>query len=227
MFKRILVMVASIVSIYAACVLITAINKSAPTVPPAYTEVTTTEWSGGTTHVIYFSSSIEAPEYYSTLLLQLTQAAVGDKFIFHLAGNGGDAATILAFYNAINSTVADTVAVVDGPVYSAHAYLSVLTKQTIVNSGTIFMFHRGSIFGQEQVVCKEYKGRLDRKQDAYKKCLDFIESWTVMENRLLPQMLGKYLTTNELQRILEGHDVYVQGDEMKRRVGETHDSNSA
>lgn len=166
---------------------------------------------------VRLGTSITKPENFKDVLSLLSQAKSGDTIIFYLIGYGGQVDTTTQLLYAIRTTKATTVAIVQGSVYSAHAYIAVSMNKMIINPLATFMFHRSSAYGRESV-CDEKKGTIDRKQDAYKKCMDYLNTMLEQDKNEVILTLGPFLTKVELQAILDGHDVYVQGYEMQKRL---------
>ncbi len=92
---------------------------------------------------IYLTTLIIFPEAYHELMKKLDTAKVGDRVNIHLAGDGGDTIATIALYNSLKRTRAHITMIVEGDVYSAHAFLSLMGDDLKVGKGVIFMFHHG------------------------------------------------------------------------------------
>ena len=167
---------------------------------------------------IRLGTKITKPEDYRDVLHLLTTASKEDKIYFYLIGQGGQVWTLMQLANSIQNSKAQTVAVVEGDVYSAHAFLAFTMKKIVIRDNVVFMFHASSAYGNAKNYCAKNKGKLDRTRDAYKKCLDFFDVHLRQSNAFIGRIMRQYLTNDELFRVLTGYDVYVTGEEFKKRM---------
>lgn len=166
---------------------------------------------------VRLTSGIGNAEQYQEILQLLSDASASDTVVFYLAGNGGQTASEIQLINAIKYTKAHTIAIVEGSVYSAHADLAISTKEVIVRDYLVFMFHRSSAYGQEGN-CAKHKGKKDRKQDLEAKCHQYYAEANRQDEEFAHKHYAKYLTQEEIKRVLDGHDVFITSDQMKQRI---------
>lgn len=173
---------------------------------------------------VRLSNSIEEPDHYIKLFTLLTSLDGNDIVYLHLAGNGGSAATAIQFVNILHKTPARTVAIVEGSVYSAHAYIAMAAKHLVTEPTTLFLFHRSSLYGQEEEVCSAEDGATDRTQDAGAKCRAFVQEVLKQDAAFVVRELSGFLTQSEIQGILNGDDLTITGDEIMKRLVANGDS---
>lgn len=179
--------------------------------------------TNGKTTDIYLTSRINAPDNYLRIFQLLQEAKKGDIINFYLAGNGGYVTTANRLLVLIKSSNAQVNAIVYGPVYSAHAVLATnMHTMKLKNRHIFFMFHRMAA-GNEALLlptlCKRIpESRKDRGISARQKCLEFAEKFEHYGNVLVYNTLHKVLTAKQLKAYESGHDVLVDGIEVKRRL---------
>ena len=167
---------------------------------------------------VRMTTAVGDPEKYRDFLHILATAKKGDTIYMYLIGNGGQVRTLVQITNAIKSTKGKVIAVVQGSVYSAHAALATAAHGTRIGDSVLFLFHRSSLYGQEEARCKKFVNKKDRKQDMFSKCINFVQMHLKKDEQFIRTGYGKYLTQAELRAVLEGYDVIITGEEMNRRL---------
>ena len=167
---------------------------------------------------VRLTTSISKQEDYQEILQLLSDAKHGDQITFYLAGNGGSVDTTIQLYNAIKNTNAHVTMVLEGSVYSAHAYIALMGQELIVGDYIIFMLHRSSGYGHAQETCAQNKGQTDRTQDLEKKCMEYQKAFAYQDESIVRGLLSKILTPAEIKKVLEGFDVLLTGAEVKSRL---------
>lgn len=166
---------------------------------------------------IWLSNSIDDVEKYSTLLQFIASAERGDVLRIYLAGNGGLVNTYKIIANTIKQSKATSVAIVVGNVYSAHAFLALSMDNIIIGDNVVFLFHRSSLYGMGDMVCRRQTG-LDRTVSKEKKCVQFISKLLESDKQFVSNILAKVLTRDEILDILKGEDLILSGETMKKRL---------
>lgn len=178
---------------------------------------------------VFFSSSIEEMSNYISLAKLLETAPKDSVINLHLAGNGGSTDTVLYLGNAVKLSKATVNTIVDGPVYSAHAYLALLGDKITLGPNVFLMFHSPAVavkgpsgnyfYISLDEMCKLVDEKdLDRGKSSRQKC--------VVGNTFYKQAITKYLTDfgrgyiseEEMKNIVDGDDVYIAGSVMQERV---------
>lgn len=168
---------------------------------------------------IRLTTSINNRENYREVMQLLATAKSGDVIYFYLAGNGGRIDAETQLYNEIQRSKAKIVMVVTGDVYSAHANLSLMGDELQVGDYVLFMFHRSSAYGLVDSYCEaKFKDKKDRTQDAVAKCKQFLNEHLKVDKRIVTEIMSRILNPDEIKRVLAGHDVYLTGEEIKKRL---------
>lgn len=167
---------------------------------------------------IYLGDTIGSAQSYIEVAQVLDTADKEDTITFHLQGYGGyvDGATFL--YSHMKSTDATVITSVEGPVYSAHAFLGVAGDRIKVQDTALFMFHRGSLYNQEKSLCYASAGTKDRRKDAYQKCVDYLHSSSDHVVKLFSRTVKNALTTDQWNAVLDGDDVYLTAEEVRENL---------
>jgi hypothetical protein len=157
-------------------------------------------------------SEIKTADAYTALITALQNAREGDVINIHLAGYGGDGGTMMVLISAIKASNATTVAIVEAPVYSAHAYLALSCNKLVMRPHTTLMLHNAST---NDLDCDAFKGLKDRGHDESVKCRQLQQAVNYMGDGLLKEF--KLLTDEERQMISDGYDLYLTADEINFR----------
>jgi len=173
---------------------------------------------------VVLSNTLGNSEKYQKIGAAIKSLPSDWKVNIDLTGNGGSIDTVIYFYNIIEDSAAEITTNVVGPVYSAHAMLAMLGKTVHFGADTFLMIHQPAIYdpakGEYQVLevaCKLSKGT-DRGQSLTEKCLQNMYYNSLMFNKMFDKKIKPYMTSRELDRYYKGYDVYINGDEMTRRM---------
>jgi ATP-dependent protease ClpP protease subunit len=156
---------------------------------------------------IYFGETIssELLEYAACLHL-LSTATSKTKITFHVSGFGGSTDTGIKLINKINTSKAQITAIIDGPVYSMH---SMLASNFLLNYSNIkimpdvyFMFH---------VMSMGHHGTISE----LKRSAEFYHQYDMSVNKKYAE---PFLTKEETTRLIDGQDVFIMGNIIKRRL---------
>lgn len=170
---------------------------------------------------VILGENIRKVHKYSELITLLGEASKFDTFNIYLVGNGGYVRAALTLHYAIRNSPGMTTTVTVGDVYSAHAMLAVSGKRVVVqNPRAIFMFHRSSGYSQEnpEQYCQErFAGQKDRRQSMVAKCIDYMNAYAKQDRRATKLIYKDALTKKQIERVLAGHDVFVNATEIMSR----------
>jgi len=166
-----------------------------------------------TKYDIRLSDEIQAPQDYFDIghIIQ-DQAKSGDKITFHLAGYGGQVQGLNYLYSVIKDSKAPIEMRVEAPVYSAHAYLALMGSSLHVSQSAFLMFHYSSVINLD---CSNEKGE-DRGVSNVEHCETYKAEGIKEAERMLNT--AYLLTPQEKDQIRQGHDVYLDADEVKERT---------
>jgi len=170
---------------------------------------------------IRLTTTISAPENYQDIFRTIRSA---DVVYIHLVGNGGQVQTAKQFYNVIKSTKAKVITVVEGDVYSAHAFITMMGDEIIIGDNVTMLIHTSSILGAYKKYCssnninEDGTHKLDRGQSAYDKCIDFYSKGLAQTERLIFTLFSRVLTMKEYKQVIAGHDIILTGEEVRKRL---------
>lgn len=178
---------------------------------------------------VYLASDIVDQGKYNQLYYLIESAPANGVIYMHLQGNGGHMSTVMRLRGVYGISRAKIVSVVEGPVYSAHAFIAMLSNKLIIMPNTLFLFHmpayqrfddRGRPIGgplMYKVYCNTMRGT-DRGVNARLKCLQDSAQENNMYLNLFRETVFPYLTPNEINRMLKGEDIMINGSEMAKRL---------
>lgn len=166
---------------------------------------------------IYLTDEIKGPDYYIEQYKVLAKAKATDVVYIHLAGPGGQGDGLVYLINAIKSSKAKVVSVVDGNIASADAVLAIVNKDYIINGDVQVLFHSISTTGMTEEICRNQSGS-DRGLSTYSKCIEDLPKMTDFYNSVINKYVLPLLTTRERTDYLNGHDIIIDGKELKKRL---------
>lgn len=190
-----------------------------------------------TLNTIYytFPKEIKDVKEFKTLIQLLRRAPKGYVLDMNISGVGGKVDITQDILYALKHTKAHIIMNVTGDVSSAHAFIAVSGHELKVNEYSTFMYHTSSIKGMS----KRYSRRnlryiLTGKGSIFTRLIEWVlDSGTDRgipisikmkndEKASLKDTIDlitsfKVLTKKELVLIDEGHDVYIEAEEIKKR----------
>ena len=167
---------------------------------------------------VYLGTNIGSPDLYTELDKLLTNSRKGDRVYIHLAGNGGRGSGLVYILNAMNSSKATVISVVEGPVLSAHAVLAFGGDEIVIDDNVYFLFHAISARNMIGKICMVRFGQMDRGLSAYEKCLQTMPKLVDFYDNAILGYIGKVMTKKENEEYLAGHDIIITGKDMKKRL---------
>ncbi len=150
----------------------------------------------------YLSGEIGAPIQYTDLLYTLRTASEVDIIYLHLNTPGGNFDTGLQIINNIAASPARVTTVLEARAYSMGALIFLSGDELIVHDTCQLMFHN-------------YSSALIGKGNEQQAQVLAISKWfeKVMRNVCKP-----FLIDEEVERILRGEDIWMDSDEIRRRL---------
>ncbi len=153
-------------------------------------------------YTVYFTEDIVHTDEYFSFLEILAKAKPDDKVNILLSGFGGYSDTGVKLINHIRKCEAEVSIKIDAPVYSMHAILAFATKYPLIEDHVFFMFHDASTF------------HVGKNSEAVQSSVHY-KHYSI---NLLKDICGHVLTDKEILDITEGKDLYLNGDEVKKRL---------
>ena len=150
----------------------------------------------------YLSDEIGPPLAYTDLLNTLRTAGENDMILLHLNTPGGNFDTGLQIINNISASKAHVITVLEARAYSMGAMIFLAGHELIVHDNCQLMFHNysSSIIG---------KGNEQHAQ------VLAIGKWF---EKTMSRICHPFLTREEIDSILRGEDIWMDSDEIRRRL---------
>ena len=150
----------------------------------------------------YLCGDILEPQYYTELFYTLRTASDTDLITLHLNSSGGDFNTGLQIINNILASEARVATILEARAFSMAALIFLCGDKLIVHDNCQLMFHI-------------YSGSFAGKGNEQQAEIIAVSNWfeKVMERICMP-----FLTENEIGKILKGSDVWMDSDEIRRRL---------
>jgi ATP-dependent protease ClpP protease subunit len=153
-------------------------------------------------HEFYLSGEIESPEEYIQWFDTIRHAGENDLIKIYINSPGGHVATAIQFMRVLRETQASIVMSVEGECASAATMIFLCGENFEVSEHSIFMFHT-------------YSGGTIGKGGEMWDQLQHEKTWS---ERLLRDVYKDFLTEREIKSILENRDIWMDGDEVIKRL---------
>lgn len=153
-------------------------------------------------HDLYLTEEIKSNEEYTEWFELVRNASPNDVIKIHINCYGGDLFTAIQFNRVIQECPATIVASVEGACMSAATIIFMASNSFEVSDHSMFMFHNySSILGGKG---GEMYDRLLHER-----------AWS---EKMLNDFYKDFLTVKEINSILEGKDIWMDGDEVVKRL---------
>lgn len=153
-------------------------------------------------HRVYISDDLDAPAEYIELIDLLRSAAAHDTFTIYLNTAGGQVDTGLQLINAIRDSAAEVTMVLDTRAYSMGAFMFLAGDIQVVPDHAQLMLHHysGGLLGKGNEQLAEVKATSRNFEKLFRSiCLPF-------------------LTPDEITHIMNGQDLWLDAEEIRRRL---------
>jgi ATP-dependent protease ClpP protease subunit len=150
----------------------------------------------------YLSSVIEQPEQYVDMVHRIQVAGPDDIIYIHLNTPGGHLDTGVQIINAMQSTQAHVTVSIEANCHSLGTLIFLAADEFIVHDNCLMMIHNfsGGTFG---------KGNEQQSQ---------LEAQIKWFNTLAKKLYVPFLSEAEFDRIVRGEDIWLQSDEIRKRL---------
>lgn len=150
----------------------------------------------------YLSSTIEDPIKYVGMIHKLHVAEPSEIIIIHLNTPGGNLDSGVQICNAIKASAAHVICSLEGCAYSLGSLIFLAADECQVHDNAIMMIHNysGGVGGKGNEQAQQLKAELKW----FKK---------LAEDYYLP-----FVTEKELTDILRGSDLWLQADQIRKRL---------
>lgn len=150
----------------------------------------------------YLCGEIREPQYYTELFYTLRSASETDLVYIHINSSGGDFNTGLQIINNIFSSNARVVTILEARAYSMAALIFLSGDELIVHDNCQLMFHI-------------YSGIFAGKGNEQQAEVTAVGNWF---EKVMSRLCSPFLTETEIANILKGSDVWMDSDEIRRRL---------
>jgi ATP-dependent protease ClpP protease subunit len=153
-------------------------------------------------HHFYLTGEVGEPELYIDMVHAIRMAGSEEAVVIHLNTNGGNLATGVQLVNAIEASQAHVICIVEGECHSLGTLIFLAADEFMVHDHCMMMFHNfsGGVFG---------KGHEQMSQ------LQATQEWF---STLARKLYIPFMTEEEFQKILDGQDMWIQSDEIRKRL---------
>lgn len=153
-------------------------------------------------HEFYLCGDIESAEEYIDWFDTIRSASSNDVIKIYINSHGGDLFTAIQFMRVLAETEGNVVISVEGACFSAATLVFLCAETFEVSEHSMFMFHNYS----SSAVGKGGE-MFDR--------LIYEREWS---EKLFKQSYQDFLTDKEIQTMLEGKDIWMDGDAVLTRL---------
>lgn len=150
----------------------------------------------------YIIDEIEEPEKYINLIQTLKTAEAHDSVFIYLNTVGGSLYTTMQILSAMNSSAAKIITSMEGQVCSAGTFIFLKGDAKIVNPNCTFMIHN-------------YSHTTAGKGNEVVQHITYMKTYF---DRLAHDVYGNFLEGSEIERIVEGNDIWLHSHEVVERL---------
>ena len=150
----------------------------------------------------YLCGDIQEPQYYTELFYTLRTASETDLIYLHLNSPGGEFDTGLQIINNILASEAHVVTVLEARAYSMAALIFLSGDELVIHDNCQLMFH---------IYSGSFAGRGNEQQAE----VIAVGSWF---EKVMGRICTPFLSDSEIAKILKGSDLWLDSDEIQRRL---------
>jgi ATP-dependent protease ClpP protease subunit len=157
---------------------------------------------------IYLSGEITESENYISAFEAIRYAGENDIVRFNINSPGGDLFTTIQFIRAIAECKAMVVASAEGACMSAATMIFLSADKYEISEHCLFMFHNYS------------GGTMGKGGEMY----DHIINERKWSEKIVHRVYDGFLTDVEIQSILDNKDIWMEGEEVMKRLTQKIDA---
>jgi ATP-dependent protease ClpP protease subunit len=150
----------------------------------------------------YLSGTILESHFYTDLFYTLRTASETDIIYLHLNTAGGDFDTGLQIINNMQASSANVVTVLEARAYSMGAFIFLSGDEYIVHDNCQLLFH---------IYSGSFAGRGNEQQAE----VHAVSGWF---EKFMTRTCQPFLTQAEIRDVLKGSDVWMDSDEILKRL---------
>lgn len=153
-------------------------------------------------HELYLSGTIESADNYIAWYDIIRHATQNDVIKIYINSYGGDMFAAIQFLRVLNDTAATVIVSVEGACMSAATMIFMCADQIEVSNHSMFMFHNYS------------GGTIGKGGEMFEQ----LRHERVWSEKLLREIYSDFLTEKEIQAMLDNRDLWMDGDEVAKRL---------
>ncbi len=153
-------------------------------------------------HHYYLSRAITAPTEYTEMIHHIITSGPSDTIHIHLNTPGGRLDTGIQIINAMQASEAHIICSIEATAHSLGTIIFLAADEFIVHDNCIMMIHnyRGGMYGKGNEQIAE------------------LEATTKHFNALANHIYVPFLTKLELDKVLDGGDIWLQTEDIRERL---------
>lgn len=159
----------------------------------------------------YLCGEIDEPQFYTELFYTLRTASETDPVYLHLNSSGGDFNTGLQIINNVLASNARVVTILEARAYSMAALIFLCGDELIVHDNCQLMFHI-------------YSGIFSGKGNEQQAEVMAVGKWF---EKVMSRLCTPFLSEAEIASILKGADLWMDSDDIRRRLQRLKRANAA
>jgi len=158
--------------------------------------------SKGNLYEFYLTGEIVEASTYTEWFDVIRNAGFQDTVKIYINSGGGSVDTALQFLKVLRETEAEVICAVEGACMSAATVIFLQGHILEVSDYSTHMFHNyaGGVFGKGGELYDQ---------------ISFERAWS---RQLLEDVYKDFLTTAEINQMLDNKDIWLSGDEVKKRA---------
>jgi ATP-dependent Clp protease protease subunit len=150
----------------------------------------------------YIGTRVSDPEDYFPMIHEIETASANDTIYMHLNTTGGNLATGVQIISAMRESVANIICSIEGECHSLGTLIGLSGDELVVSPLAIVMFHNWS-------------GGSTGKGNEQMAEIVATNKWF---RKLAREIYVPFLSHEEVERILKGEDIWMDAEEINRRL---------
>lgn len=159
-----------------------------------------------TFHEFYLTGRIEEADEYISVFDMIRHASEEDVIKIYVNSPGGDLFTALQFGRAMGDSDATIIVSVEGQCCSAATIIALAADMVELSNHCVWMCHNYS------------SGMIGKGHELHSQA-EFERDWSI---KLMKDIYDGFLSESEIQRMLNGADLWMGADDVMRRLEQRH-----
>ena len=159
-----------------------------------------------TFHEFYLTGRIEEADEYISVFDMIRHASEEDVIKIYVNSPGGDLFTALQFGRAMGDSDATIIVSVEGQCCSAATIIALAADMVELSNHCVWMCHNYS------------SGMIGKGHELHSQA-EFERDWSI---KLMKDIYDGFLSESEIQRMLNGADIWMGTDDVMKRLEQRH-----